>query len=188
MTFRQEESAETVLSKRERIGIITILSTVALLTAIDVYEDWIEGAALSHIIPEVFVIIFATGIGLYLMIRALRARKKVLDRAEEELQTARDAAQEWQATAQSLSQGITEAITAQFQSWGLTSAEQEVGFLLLKGLSIQEVATIRETSERTVRQQASEIYKKSGLSGRAQLSAFFLEDLFSGNNFSGNES
>lgn len=182
MTIRREETAETVLSKRERIGIITILSTVAFLTAVDVYEDWIEGAALSHIIPEVFVIIFATGIGLYLMIRTLRARKKVLEQAEEELQRARDAAQDWQATVQSLSQGITDAITAQFVSWGLTSAEQEVGFLLLKGLSIHEVAAIRETSERTVRQQASEIYKKSGLSGRAQLSAFFLEDLFSNNN------
>ena len=32
-------------------------------------------------------------------------------------------------------------------------------------------------SDRTVRQQAVEVYRKSGLSGRAELSAFFLEDL-----------
>lgn len=33
------------------------------------------------------------------------------------------------------------------------------------------------TSERTIRAQARSIYAKAGLSGRAALSAFFLEDL-----------
>jgi len=32
-------------------------------------------------------------------------------------------------------------------------------------------------SERTVREQARSVYAKSGLTGRASLSAFFLEDL-----------
>ncbi len=36
---------------------------------------------------------------------------------------------------------------------------------------------MRESSERTVRQQARAIYGKANLSGRAALSAFFLEDL-----------
>jgi hypothetical protein len=35
----------------------------------------------------------------------------------------------------------------------------------------------RNTSEKTVRQQASAIYQKSNLSSRSELSAFFLEDL-----------
>jgi len=34
-----------------------------------------------------------------------------------------------------------------------------------------------ERSERTVRQHAVAVYRKSGLAGRAELSAFFLEDL-----------
>jgi len=49
--------------------------------------------------------------------------------------------------------------------------------LLLKGLGHREVAQVRGTSERTARQQALSIYRKAGLSGRAELSAFFLEDL-----------
>lgn len=69
------------------------------------------------------------------------------------------------------------AIDRQFERWGLFAAEREVALLLLKGLSHKEVASARETSERTVRQQALAVYRKAGLSGRAELAAFFLEDL-----------
>jgi DNA-binding CsgD family transcriptional regulator len=36
---------------------------------------------------------------------------------------------------------------------------------------------LRRTSERTVRQQALNVYRKSGLNGRSDMAAFFLEDL-----------
>jgi DNA-binding NarL/FixJ family response regulator len=36
---------------------------------------------------------------------------------------------------------------------------------------------IRDTKEKTVRQQASHLYTKSGLAGRHVLAAYFLEDL-----------
>lgn len=60
---------------------------------------------------------------------------------------------------------------------GLTQAESEIGLLILKGFSHQEIADIRSASERTVREQARALYRKAGLTGRASLSAFFLEDL-----------
>jgi DNA-binding CsgD family transcriptional regulator len=66
---------------------------------------------------------------------------------------------------------------AQFSRWHLTEAEREVALLLLKGLSLKEIATVRATTERTVRAQARSLYSKAGLTGRAALSAFFLEDL-----------
>ena len=59
----------------------------------------------------------------------------------------------------------------------LTPAEREVGLLLLKGLSHKEAADVRNTSETTIRQQALAVYRKAGLRNRADLSAFFLEDL-----------
>jgi DNA-binding NarL/FixJ family response regulator len=52
-----------------------------------------------------------------------------------------------------------------------------VALLLLKGLSVKEIAAVRATSERTIRTQARSLYSKAGLTGRAALSAFFLEDL-----------
>jgi DNA-binding CsgD family transcriptional regulator len=72
---------------------------------------------------------------------------------------------------------LSAAIRRQFDAWSLTAAEQDVGLLLLKGLSHKEIARIRNTSEATIRQQAASLYQKANLSGRAALSAFFLEDL-----------
>ncbi|MBF6057607.1 hypothetical protein H8792_004565 [Thiomicrorhabdus sp. HH1] len=68
-------------------------------------------------------------------------------------------------------------IQNQFNTWRLTESEKEVALLLLKGLSLEEIAQIRETKQKTVRQQASNLYKKAGLSGRHELTAFFFEDL-----------
>ncbi len=65
----------------------------------------------------------------------------------------------------------------QFNEWQLSPSEAEVALLLLKGLSIKEVANVRATQEKTVRKQASAIYEKSGLAGRHELSAWFFEDM-----------
>lgn len=69
-------------------------------------------------------------------------------------------------------------------SWRWTSsptpAEKDIALLLLEGLSRKEIAGLRATSETTVRQQSRAIYEKAGLGGRADLAAFFLEDLLSG--------
>lgn len=59
----------------------------------------------------------------------------------------------------------------------IIAAESEVALLILKGLGLGEIAALRSTSERTVRDQARAVYRKSGLANRASLSAFFLEDL-----------
>ena len=47
----------------------------------------------------------------------------------------------------------------------------------IKGLSIQEIAGLRNTSEGTVKAQSNAIYRKSGVSGRTQLLSLFLDDL-----------
>ena len=69
------------------------------------------------------------------------------------------------------------AINRQFETWALSPAERDVALLQLKGLRHKEIAELRKTSERTVRQQALSVYRKAGLSGRTDLAAFFLEDL-----------
>lgn len=68
-------------------------------------------------------------------------------------------------------------IDTQLDRWSLSPAEKEVALLLLKGLAHKEIASIRSTSEGSARQQAYAVYQKSGLSGRTEHSAFFLEDL-----------
>ena len=94
-----------------------------------------------------------------------------------DLDAARIQGRQWRDETRTLLKGLGEAIDRQFLAWKLTEAERDVGLLILKGLSLKEIAAARVTSERTVRAQARSIYAKAGLSGRAALSAFFLEDL-----------
>ena len=49
--------------------------------------------------------------------------------------------------------------------------------MLLKGYGHKEIAALTGRSERTVRQHAGVVYDKAGISGRAELAAFFLHDL-----------
>ena len=93
------------------------------------------------------------------------------------LDVARIDGRQWRDETRTLLKGLGEAIDRQFLAWKLTEAERDVGLLILKGLSLKEIAAARVTSERTIRAQARSIYAKAGLSGRAALSAFFLEDL-----------
>ena len=94
-----------------------------------------------------------------------------------DLTDARGEAEQWRRETQDLIRGLGAAIQKQFTTWQLTRAEAEVGLFLLKGLSHREIAQLRETSERTIREQARSVYRKASLSGRAALSAFFLEEL-----------
>ena len=94
-----------------------------------------------------------------------------------DLDAARIQGRQWRDETRALLKGLGEAIDRQFLTWKLTEAERDVGLLILKGLSLKEIAAVRVTSERTIRAQARSIYAKAGLSGRAALSAFFLEDL-----------
>ena len=49
--------------------------------------------------------------------------------------------------------------------------------MLLKGYGHKEIAALTGRSERTVRQHAGVVYEKAGISGRAELAAFFLHDV-----------
>lgn len=72
---------------------------------------------------------------------------------------------------------LTTVIDQQFKAWHLTNSEREIGFMLVKGYSLREIAQSRSTSESTVRLQALAIYSKAGLGGRHELAAHFLEEL-----------
>jgi DNA-binding CsgD family transcriptional regulator len=64
-----------------------------------------------------------------------------------------------------------------FDKWGLTPAEKDVALFALKGMSTQDIAQLRSTSEGTVKAQSNAIYRKAGVSGRSQLMSLFIEDL-----------
>lgn len=76
-----------------------------------------------------------------------------------------------------LSGTFFELLEERFDEWSLTPAERDVALFALKGLSTQEIAAMRNTSEGTVKAQSNAIYRKAGVSGRTQLLSLFIDDL-----------
>lgn len=155
--------------KPTRLGVAALLAVVFALVLIDVVGEAGNGASWGHIALEVAILV-VTAAGFWMLIRQR-------DAARRDLTAARVEAEQWREESQELMRGLSVAIDNQFQRWQLSKSETEVGLLLLKGLSHQEIADARGVSERTVREQARAIYRKSALPGRSALSAFFLEDL-----------
>jgi DNA-binding CsgD family transcriptional regulator len=83
----------------------------------------------------------------------------------------------WRASSREALEGLGRAIDAQFDAWQLTPAEREVALMVLKGYGHKQIAALTGRSERTVRQHAGSVYEKAGIGGRAELSAYFLQDL-----------
>ena len=149
---------------------------ITLFAGADVVADAVVGAGLAHISVEVAEVAASLAGFVYMwsQLRSAEARARDLER---DLDGTRADLARWRSEAQDHLRGLGAAIDRQFERWQLTPAEREVGLLLLKGLSLKDVAELRATSERTVRQQSLAIYRKAGLAGRAELAAFFLEDL-----------
>jgi DNA-binding CsgD family transcriptional regulator len=157
-------------------GTGAVFLLIAALICIDYLGDTQTHDATLHAAIELTLMAIAVAAGTIAWSRfiALRRRERLLSR---DLDRARAEADRWKTEASDVLRGLGAAIDAQFERWVLSAAEREVALLLLKGLSHKEIAEVRETSEKTVRQQSLAVYRKAGLSGRAELSAFFLEDL-----------
>ena len=183
---------ENGASSERRLSLLALFlfSTIGVIIGSDLLWDYLHGVGLDHISLEGTVVLLAMGggagffrhwLGLRREANAARAEAQALKgeaaELESRLQAQRVEAERWREEARDLIEGLGAAIDRQFERWGLSPAEREVGLLLLKGLSHQEVADVRNVSERTVRQQARSLYRKAGLTGRADLAAYFLEDL-----------
>lgn len=153
-----------------------IFLVISVFLVIDLVSDVGEGASAGHLAFEAAATLLSLG-GFGAMWRLLQTERSRARELKVELDGTRADLVRWHAEAQELLRGLGAAIDRQFDRWGLSPAEREVGLLLLKGLSLKEAAEARQTSERTVRQQALAVYRKAGLAGRAELAAFFLEDL-----------
>ena len=162
---------------------IVLFTVIATLMATDLTIEYYRGVPMA--LQTFELLIFASalaGIGFHWWKRVdERRRSRHLDRelaaARAEAHRWSEDARRWNQEAQDALAGLGVAINRQFDRWALTPAEREVALLQLKGLRHKAIAELRHTSERTVRQQALAIYRKSGLSGRPDLAAFFLEDL-----------
>ena len=160
---------------------LRILLTVALLSIIvggtadllmDDLESWLSFHAIFEVTMLAGALLMATTLWLGWWRSAHAAAALQLRLTEQSAERDR-----WRANSQEALEGLARAIDAQFDAWALTPAEREVALMLLKGYGHKQIAALTGRGERTVRQHAGVVYQKSGLGGRAELSAFFLRDL-----------
>ncbi len=164
------------MNQKERKFIALVLALVAAMVAMDLMTDAREGIHLWHLVLE-GALGFAALLGIYYLFRESFKWQRQLETKTKDFAAFQLEAESWRAQAKKYIQGLADSIDHQLSKWHLSTAEKEVAFLLLKGLSLKEIAVVRQTAEKTVRVQATAIYAKSGLAGRSELAAFFLEDL-----------
>lgn len=128
----------------------------------------ITAAPINWQVYEIIQIGATVGLTLGLLMGAV-ALNRTLRRSEEVEEQLRVA-----------SGAFHELIEERFADWGLTPAERDVALFAVKGLSTQEIASLRDSSEGTVKAQTAAIYRKAGVSGRPQLLSLFIEDLMEG--------
>lgn len=156
---------------------VIILAIVVIGNIGDVIYDYREGASSAHMLLELGIAILSFALITSLSVGVWR-QSRSNTRLKAELASVSGS------NGQSLPPALASArhelglvLREQFETWNLTQTEREVAMLLLKGLSFKEIAAVRDTMEKTVRQQASAIYKKADVSGRHSFSAWFIEDL-----------
>lgn len=162
-------------SFQKRVYILAFATATGLIS-VDVLADFFEDQSATHIIVESIMSLIAIWACYFLMKKAIGFGQKLNVEELVSIQ-AREEAKVWRSKNRSLMSGLTAAIDAQFEKWNLSKAEKDVAYFLLKGFSAREISDLRKSAEKTVKQQCTNIYKKSGLTGRSELSAFFLEDL-----------
>ncbi|OED49343.1 hypothetical protein AB838_07500 [Rhodobacteraceae bacterium (ex Bugula neritina AB1)] len=161
----------------ERKLVSLALLALACLTVADVVEDYRNGSGFLELSLDVAEVTIQLMPLLYIWyLQPLTAWHASYRFAVQAKRTRADA-RHWSGIARRQLDGLSLHINLQFHRWQLTPAEKDVALLLLKGFSMREIAEFRHISERTARQQATTIYAKAEVSGRAALSAFFLEDL-----------
>ena len=150
-------------------GLLVVQAGCAVFFMLDVVADFrgillLTNDSLHHGIELVAVIALMLGIAMTtLEIRRIRTRQR---RVEAQLRVASGA--------------FHELLEEHFDAWTLTPSERDVALLAIKGLSIAEIAGVRNTKDGTIKAQCNAIYTKAGVSGRQQLLSLFIEELMAG--------
>ena len=165
------------------IGLLIIIIMLNMRDFYYDYGEYQEGKySLFSLALESFVIVAST-LGIAFLIHVIHGRMQEVEVLRHQLKTTHKNINELNQNLSQMndkmrqaSRQYSEVIQEQLTTWEFTPSEKEIALLLLKGLSFEEIAGIRDAKEKTVRQQATAIYRKSGLNGRHEFAAWFFED------------
>ena len=159
-----------------RALLVIVLAGTILGGALDLYLDAPDSWRSAHVVYEVGLIAAAAA-SSFILWRGWSRSRRTLAEAQRALTRHVAEREAWRASAEAALADFARAVNERFDLWRLTAAEREIALRLLKGHSHKQIAFETGRSERTVRQHAVSVYQKSGLGGRAELAAFFLDDL-----------
>lgn len=149
------------------VGLVLLQGICAFFFVSDILINilGIYDVPLGWSLREALEIAAAVGLilGLVFGALALRRLRADLHKAEEQLDRA--------------SVAFMQMLEERFAEWRLTPAERDVALFAIKGMSLQEIAILRQTSEGTVKAQTNAIYRKAGVTGRPQLLSLIIEEL-----------
>jgi DNA-binding CsgD family transcriptional regulator len=171
---------EPVMTKSLRITLpsmaATLFALIAVLIVVDIANDLAVGTTVFHVLFELLLGL-AAAVGAFLFWNRLRSDRQATRNLKRNLQEAHSEATRWQEEEHDLLNNLWKVVNKQFTNWEFSPTDKEIAIYLLKGLSLKEIALLRGTTCASTRQQAYLIYRKAGLGGRAELSAFFLRGL-----------
>lgn len=151
-------------------GLLVVQAGCATFFLVDVIADFhgvnlLVNESIHNGVELIAVVALILGIAMTaLQIQRIRARQR---RVEAQLRIASGA--------------FLELLDEHFELWALTPSERDVALLSIKGLSIADIAKIRQTKEGTIKSQSNAIYSKAGVTGRQQLLSLFIEELMNDN-------
>ncbi len=155
------------------IGIIFLFLIVIAVNISDFFEDGLNQ-------EDAWIKVLTTGLSLWGIIMSIRQMKSRFNEISALHKKIEESESSLKLTGEKLKQigkEYSKYLHKQFDAWKLSPSEKEIAVLMLKGLSFVEIAEARDTKEKTVRQQASALYKKTNVSSRHEFSAWFFEDM-----------
>ncbi|WP_109313601.1 MULTISPECIES: LuxR C-terminal-related transcriptional regulator [Ruegeria] len=156
------------LSQTSLLWLLLVVQAVcAAFFVTDAMLDWTggESAGFRHLHSFELVLALALIGGLAATIALIRSQNRRVRDMQRQLSVAQGA--------------FAQLIASQFTEWNLSDAERDVALLSIKGLSIADIATLRQTKEGTVKAQCAAVYRKAGVTGRVQLLSYFIDELLS---------
>ena len=150
------------------------LSLIIGFKLVDIYVDFKSEVSYIHLAQELTLVIISLSLFIFLM-KDIFTRSKQTNYLLRQLDSSQHQQKILNKQLERSKHSFFDAINTQFAIWELTVAEHDIALFLLKGLTIAEMASLMQKSEKTVRNQASSVYKKAQVSGRHELAAIFFE-------------
>jgi DNA-binding CsgD family transcriptional regulator len=171
------EIVVTMISNEKWNTLVRVFFWIVAITSVsDIFADIRQGAHVLHILQETMMFLFALSL-LWILYQRTKAQVKRNEQLQTELDEARALSTKASKELIDAKRVFGEEITRQFSSWSFTESEAEVALFSLKGFSAKEIAKLRNTSEKTVRNQLTSVYSKSGTTSKLSFVAWFMEGL-----------